>query len=432
MARGTISIPTARTRPVEWRGGVWESVTVALESLRSNKLRTFLTMLGVVIGVWSVVSLLSIGAGAQKAITDRVRNIGTNLVTVLPGVRPNSNLRTDYAAIAAPLTLDDARVLGELIPEVALVAPEVQNDTQVVAGSLNRSARVLGVTPEYAVVRNVTVAGGQFLTEPMVRSARPVAVLGARLKTELFGASDPIGQSLRIKGQAFKVVGVLEAAGAFGAYDNAVLVPITAAHRSLFGGRDATSSSYQVSAISLQVRHAADVEQAQIKVEQLMRQRHRLPANGMSDDFTVFNQATLLSVFNTVTTTLTIFLGSIAGISLFVGGIGVMNILLVSVTERTKEIGLRKAVGAKRRDILRQFLVEALAISLLGGLVGVLLGYVTTAVIGLLYAEYLVPIVTPAALAVALGFSAAVGLFFGIYPAYRASRLSPIEALRYE
>ena len=432
MARGILNVPRVRTRPRGLHSGTWESVRIALESLRSNKLRTFLTMLGVIIGVWSVVSLLSIGTGAEKMITDRVRNIGTNLLTVLPGVRPRNTIRTDFAPIAAPLTLEDAQAIGERVPEIEFVAPEVHNDTQVVAGSLFRSAQVLGVTPEYAIVRNVTVASGRFFTDQMVRSARPVAVLGANMARELFATSDPIGQAIRVKGQQLKIVGVLEIGGSFGAYDNAVLVPITVAHRSLFGGRDATSSSYQVSVIGLRVRSAAEVELAQSRIEQVMRRRHRLPQNGTGDDFTVFNQATLLQTFSTVTATLRILLSAIAGISLFVGGIGVMNIMLVSVTERTKEIGLRKAVGAKQRDILRQFLVESLAISILGGLLGVLLGYATATTIRVLYSEYLTPITTPSAVLLSIGFSAAVGLFFGIYPAYRASRLNPIQALRHE
>ncbi len=432
MARGVSAVRRVRNGGGGLRSGVWESVRIALESLRSNKLRSLLTMLGVVIGVWSVVSLLSIGTGAQKMITDRVRNIGTNLLTVLPGVRPRNTIRSDFAPIAAPLTLDDARAIEERIPEIEFVAPEVHNDTQVVAGSLNRSVQVLGVTPEYAIVRNVTIARGRFITDQMGRAARPVAVLGANTASDLFGRRDPVGQTIRIKGQPLKIVGVLKIGGSFGAYDNAVLVPISLAHRTLFGGRNQASASYQVSAIALRVRSAAEVDRAQSKIEQLMRRRHRLPQNGTGDDFTVFNQATLLQTFSTVTATLRILLGAIAGISLFVGGIGVMNIMLVSVTERTKEIGLRKAVGAKRRDILRQFLIESLAISILGGFLGVLLGYATATTIRLLYSEYLTPIMTPSAVLLAIGFSAAVGLFFGIYPAYRASQLNPIQALRHE
>lgn len=387
-------------------------------------------MLGVVIGVWSVVSLLAIGAGAQQTITSEVESIGTNLLTVLPGIRPRNNPRV-YSGAAQSLTLADADIIRRAIPEVAAIAPDYQNDAQVVAGSLNRSARILGVTPEYAVVRNVSMASGQFLTEQLVRAARPVAVLGSTVATELFGVGSPIGQKIRVKGQLLTIVGVLQPGGAIGQYDNAVIVPITTAHQSLFGGGDG-SSSFQVSSISLQVRHSSQVDLAQSRIEELMRRSHNLPQDGTGDDFTVFNQASLLTTFKTVTTTLTIFLGTIAGISLLVGGIGVMNIMLVSVTERTREIGLRKAVGAKRKDILRQFLTEALMISLLGGLVGLALGFGTVLLIGALFSEFITPVMTLASVVMALGFSIAVGLFFGIYPARRAARLNPIQALRFD
>jgi putative ABC transport system permease protein len=292
--------------------------------------------------------------------------------------------------------------------------------------------QVTGTTADYAIVRNLKVARGQFVTEQMDEAARNVVVLGAALAEEIFGADDPIGQTVRLKSQAMRVVGVLETSGGLSNEDSMVYVPLNTAYRILFGGRATTSASYQVSGILIQVRSSEEVDLAQRKVEQLMRRRHNLSDNGKEDDFTVFSQASLLSTFETVTTTLTVFLGAIAGISLFVGGIGVMNIMLVSVTERTKEIGLRKAVGAKRRDILRQFLIEALVMSILGGLIGLALGYVTATLVGYFFAEYITPIITPGAVLLAVGFSAAVGLFFGIYPALRAARLNPIQALRYE
>lgn len=388
-------------------------------------------MLGIVIGVWSVVSLLAIGNGAQKSITDQVRSIGTNLLTVNPGAQRQGG-PGQATSTAKTLTVDDAEALRRAIPEIETVAPQYQNGAQIVAGAQNRNVQVIGVTPEYMIARNVTVQSGQFITEQMLRSARTVAVLGGKLAEELYGANDPVGQTLRVRGQSFAIVGVLKTGGALGSYDDAVIVPLTTAHRTLFGGRGATSASFQVSNIVLQVRNADQIDLAQAKVELLMRKRHQLSEDGKNDDFTVFNQATLLSTFDTVTTTLTVFLGAIAGISLLVGGIGVMNIMLVSVTERTKEIGLRKAVGAKRRDILRQFLVEALVMSLLGGLIGLLLGYGTAKGIELAFSQYITPIVTPSAVLLAISFSAAVGLFFGIYPAQRAARLNPIQALRYE
>jgi putative ABC transport system permease protein len=257
-------------------------------------------------------------------------------------------------------------------------------------------------------------------------------VLGQQLAEDIFGTSDPIGERVRINNQSFTVVGVLAASSGFANEDNSAFVPLSTSYRALFGGRTATSSSYEVSDIALQVRSNDEIDLAQRKVEQLLRSRRDVAANGDEDDFVVFSQESLLTIFGTITTTLTVFLGAIAGISLLVGGIGVMNIMLVSVTERTKEIGLRKAVGAKRRDILRQFLVEASIISLLGGTIGLLLGYLTATLIGVFFSEFIVPVVTLDAVLLAFGVSAAVGLFFGIFPARRAARLEPIQALRYE
>lgn len=431
ISHGTAVPQLHASHRLSFRGGIFESAWIAADSLRSNKLRTFLTMLGVIIGVWSVVTLIALGSGAQYTIATQMRSIGTNLLMVLPGVRARNNPR-QYAGIPPALTNDDAQLIERALPEIGYVAPEYQKDAQIVAGSLNRNSRILGVSADYAVVRNMKMLDGQFLSDQDVRSGRLVTVLGRRLAEDFFGQNDPIGQYIRIKGQAFAVIGILEIGGVIGGYDSAALIPITTAQQRLFGGLDAASSSFQLSTLLLQVNDQDDINLVQADVEQLLRRHRRLPPDGSGDDFTVINQASLLATVNTISRTLTILLGAIASISLLVGGIGVMNIMLVSVTERTREIGLRKALGAKRRDILRQFLVEALTMSLIGGLIGVALGYLTVEVMGRLFAEYITPVMTPAAIFLAVGVSLAVGLFFGIYPARRAARLRPIEALRFE
>jgi putative ABC transport system permease protein len=425
----------ARTLEQPNRSGVWpgfslggESVRIALESLRSNKLRTLLTMLGIIIGVWSVVALMAIGTGAQNYITDQVSSIGTNLLSVQPLAggqgaapgRPTNRM----------LTLADAEALAESVPEIQYVAPTYQNSGRIIASSNDQSVQVIGVTVEYAIVNNVGIAAGQFLTEDMVRYGRSVIVLGDQLAEDLFNGGEAVGQRVRVQGRYMEVIGVLEPGNSFNSTASAALVPITLAQGTLFNARVPGSASYEVSSIALQVRDADQVNLAQAKVEQLLRRRYDLADSGDEDDFSVINQASLLDTLTTITTVLTVFLGAIAGISLLVGGIGVMNIMLVSVTERTREIGLRKAVGAKRGDILRQFLVEALVMSVLGGLVGLGLGYLTAW--GVALTGLFTPVVTTTAVAMALGFSFAVGLFFGVYPARRAALLNPIQALRTE
>jgi putative ABC transport system permease protein len=431
----TERIPTTtqpRRRPrFRLSGGIWESVRIALSSLRANKLRTILTMLGVIIGVASVVALMAIGNGAQVAITSQISSIGSNLLTVFPGQRRGPG----PAAIQSQgLTLADAEALVRpgALPAAVIVAPVYQNGAQVVAGANNTQSSVVGVTPSFFTVRNLNVTRGQIFTESQTNGLRAVAVLGGNVAEDLFGLATPVGKTIRIKGQTFQVIGVLEKKGGsgFGSVDDQLFVPLGVAQLKLFGARSADTSSPRVSNIAVQVADASQMDAVSAQIAAIMRKQHRLEADGSEDDFSVFNQADVLSSLNQITSILTAFLGAIAGISLLVGGIGVMNIMLVSVTERTKEIGLRKAVGARRRDILQQFLTEALVVSLLGGIIGLLVGSLIS--FGVSLTGLITPVVTPSAMLLALGFSMAVGLFFGIYPARRAARLRPIEALRYD
>ncbi|HJZ50011.1 MAG TPA: ABC transporter permease [Roseiflexaceae bacterium] len=422
--------PRRRTR-IDLSGGIWESVKIALSSLRANKLRTILTMLGIIIGVASVVALMAIGNGAQVAITSQISSIGSNLLTVFPGQRRGPG----PAAIQSQgLTLADAEALVKpgALPAAVTVAPTYQNGAQVVAGANNSQSPVVGVTPSYFAVRNLAVARGQLFTESQVAGMRAVTVLGGNVAEDLFGLATPVGKTVRIKGQTFQVIGVLEKKGGsgFGSVDDQLFVPLGVAQLKLFGARAADTSSPRISSITIQVADAKRIDAVSAQIATIMRKQHRLKADGSQDDFSVFNQADVLSSLNQITSILTAFLGAIAGISLLVGGIGVMNIMLVSVTERTKEIGLRKAVGARRRDILQQFLTEALVVSVLGGIIGLLLGNLISFAVSL--TGLITPVVTPSAMLLALGFSMAVGLFFGIYPARRAALLRPIDALRYE
>jgi len=428
---GAVAQPRRRPR-VNLSGGIWESVKIALSSLRANKLRTILTMLGIIIGVASVVALMAIGNGAQVAITSQISSIGSNLLTVFPGQQRRGP--GPASTQSQGLTLADAEALVKpgALPGAVTVAPIYQNGAQVVAGASNTQSSVVGVTTSYFSVRNLTVARGQIFTESQVNGMRAVAVLGGNVAEDLFGLATPVGKTVRIKGQTFQVIGVLEKKGGsgFGSVDDQLFVPLGVAQLKLFGARSVDTSSPRISSISVQVADAKQIDAVSAAVGAIMRKQHRLKADGSGDDFSVFNQADVLSSLNQITSVLTAFLGAIAGISLLVGGIGVMNIMLVSVTERTKEIGLRKAVGARRRDILQQFLTEALVVSSLGGIIGLLLGILISFAVSL--TGLITPVVTPSAMLLALGFSMAVGLFFGIYPARRAARLRPIDALRYE
>jgi putative ABC transport system permease protein len=409
-----------------------ESLLTALRSLRANKARSGLTMLGIIIGVGAVIAMLSIGQGAQAQITDQIQSIGTNLLFVMPGTVMQGGVGQGTGS-AQTLTYEDALAMADPLncPSLALVAPEISTGAQVVYEGRNANTRVTGVTPEYAEVRNQEVAEGQFLDSLHLSARSLAAVLGSDTAETLFGDESPIGKSIRINNISFRVVGVLTSKGGtgFGSQDDIVYVPLTTAEARL--GRRSYRGGTLVSTINVQVVDERLMDQATFEISELLRQRHRLL---LEDDFETFSQADILSIANQVTGILTIVLGGIAAISLLVGGIGIMNIMLVSVTERTREIGIRKAVGAKRRDILAQFLTEATLLSVIGGAVGILVGWSLSAAVSLVQVEGsgITTMLTLDSVLLATGFSIAVGLFFGIYPAARAAALNPIDALRYE
>ena len=409
-----------------------DSLHVAWRSIRSNTLRSILTMLGIIIGVAAVVALMGIGQGAQQSITSQITSTGTNLLTIFPGQFNQGGVRS-AAGSAATLTLEDANAIADPAncPDCALVAPEyARSNLSVVYNAQNTNTRVIGVTPEYEQVRNLSLGSGSWVSSSDVAAAVNVAVIGSNVSDTLFQGDDPIGKTIRINRLAFRVVGVTQSKGGTGFQnpDDAIYVPISVAQRKLFGARQANIAGRSVSTIYVQVANKDLMSQAQDEITNLLRERHRLTT--ADNDFSVINQTDLLNTLNGVATTLTLFLGAIAGISLLVGGIGIMNIMLVSVTERTREIGIRKAVGAQRGDILRQFLIEAMTLSASGGLLGLALGILIAQLATL--SGVITSVVTPAAGLLAVSFSIAVGIFFGIYPARRAARLDPIEALRYE
>jgi putative ABC transport system permease protein len=404
-----------------------QTILEALESLNGNKMRSGLTVLGIVIGVAAVIAMLSVGRGAEASITGSISGIGTNLLFVFQSF--NEDVRNPK-----PLTLGDAQAIGDPFqaPSVHAVAPALQGNGEVVFGGESTTTQILGVTPEYFPVRNYAVTEGQVINEEQILGRASVVLLGPDVADKLFGRRNGItGETVRIEGQPFRVLGVLESkgGGGFGSQDDLVIVPFSTAQARLIR----RSSNDRVDMIMVQVVDAESVDQATEEISQILRTRHRTPIG--EDDFTVFSQRDLLTTFESITSILTIFLGGIAAISLLVGGIGIMNIMLVSVTERTREIGLRKALGARKRDILIQFLTESSLLSLIGGIVGILFGWFIAYVVGQIAAATntdFTPVVGTDAILLATLFSAAVGLFFGIYPASRAANLEPVEALRYE
>jgi putative ABC transport system permease protein len=404
----------------------------AFESLNANKLRSILTVLGIVIGVAAVIAMLSIGRGAEASITSRIESMGTNLVYVTAGSTSEGGV-VSFAGSASTLTLDDAGDLAGL-PNVVDVSAQTENFVQAVYQGQNTRTRLMGVTPSYETVSSLTLQDGVFISEDEQNARSLVVVLGSSVAEDLFGGTGGVvGQKVRLNGQPYEVIGVLESTGGTGFLnqDDQVFIPLSTALYRLVGGARFRGSSV-ISQITVKAGSAEAVDQVVDDVTLAMRELHET-AEG-ADDFTVTSQEATLDAATEVSDTLTIFLGGVAGISLAVGGIGIMNIMLTTVTERTHEIGLRKAVGAKRRDILLQFLVESTVLSLLGGLIGAALGWGIANLMGQIEisGSTITPVVGMDSVLLATLFSMAVGLFFGIYPATRASRLLPVEALRYE
>ncbi len=414
-----------------------QSILEALESLNGNKMRSGLTVLGIVIGVAAVIAMLAVGNGAQASITGSISSIGTNLLFVFSGSAegpPGGPGSGRSGNNDRPLTLTDAEAIADpfAAPSVELVAPAIQGNGTLTYAGENTTTTISGVTPTYAIVRNMELAEGEFINEEHVLGRMSVAVIGPETAIAIFGHADGIvGETIRIEGQPFRVIGVTVAkgGGAFGSEDNAAYIPFTTAQARLIK----RGSLDEVDVIFIQATTAEAVPLAADEVSNIIRQRHRTPIG--VDDFSVFTQQDFLATFETITGVLTIFLGGIAGISLLVGGIGIMNIMLVSVTERTREIGLRKALGARKRDILLQFLTESSLLSLIGGIIGIMFGWLIAFIVGQVATatgNNFTPIVGTDAILLSTSFSAIIGLFFGIYPASRAANLEPVEALRYE
>jgi putative ABC transport system permease protein len=402
----------------------WQTVFIALRALQRNKLRSSLTALGIIIGVAAVVTMVAVGNGAQASITKQVSALGENLLTVFAGSKRSGGVSSAQGS-ASTITLADVEAIQREIADVVAVSPEVSSSAQAIANGRNWSTSIVGESPEYLQIRDWKLSSGSMFTEREIRQAAKVAVIGSKTALELFGPLDPVGQSVRVKNIPFVIIGVLESKGAgMGGQnqDDRLMIPYTTAMKRITGDRYLRS-------VNIQIRTSERMEIAQAHISSLLRQRHRLVA-GQNDDFNIFNQKDIADTVNSVTGVVKLLLGAISSLSLVVGGIGIMNIMLVSVTERTREIGIRIAVGAQPSAIQLQFLIEAVTLSLLGGCIGVGLGVATAHLVGT--TSSFQPIVTLDSVVLAFGVSFAIGVFFGFYPARKAAALDPIEALRYE
>jgi putative ABC transport system permease protein len=406
------------------------TLRIALQALRVNALRSGLTMLGIIIGVAAVIVMIAVGRGAQSKVEEQIKSLGSNLIIIFSASSTFTGARS-AAGAAYTISEEDAYAIGREVEEVYAAAPTLRGSGQVVAGNANWSTTFYGVTPNYFEVRNWSLADGRGFDQAEMNGAAKVAIIGTTVAASLFGDENPIGQVVRVRSVPLTVVGVLQKKGqnlSGNDQDDILLMPLSTARNRVLGAT-ALAKARSVGAIHIKVRDGADMKIAEENIRALLRQRHRLQP-GQEDDFTLRNLTEILQAREESSKVMALLLAAVASVSLLVGGIGIMNIMLVSVTERTREIGLRRAVGARAGDILRQFLVEAMTLSLIGGLTGILLGIGGALAIGR-WAEWPIELTTGAIL-LAAGFAALIGIFFGYYPARKAARLSPIEALRYE
>ena len=403
------------------------TIKISVRALRVNKMRSALTMLGIIIGVGAVIAMLAIGTGASEKITQQISSIGSNLIIILPGSTTSGGLRMGMGS-QPTLTRDDADAIVKECSAVQEAAPVLNGAAQIVYSNQNWSTGVYGTTASMLVIRDWSLSYGRAFTEQDIRNATKVAILGQTVVENLFGSIDPVGQMIRIKKVPFMVIGVLDRKGQSPQgqdQDDTIYIPVTTAQKKIFG----TSFPGMVRTIMVKAKSTEDLAPAERQINELLRQRHHLSAR-QDNDFTVRNLTQIMQVAEQSTKVMTLLLGAIASVSLLVGGIGIMNIMLVSVTERTREIGIRMAVGAKTWDIRLQFIIEALTLSLIGGLAGILTGITGSKLISALAGWS--TIVSVLSILLAFGFSGLVGIFFGFYPAYKASLLNPIDALRYE